>query len=231
MASGLIPEYFIGEGTLINALLVFVGGYIGDYLKEHIPSSLKESIIKAFGLFSFGMAYHLFNEGSKANIVEVLACLIIGGVVGYYFDFETNLDKVFSSIFKNIGSPEGFNTATIMFCVGPITILGCIMEGARYQNSLILSKALMDGISAVLLASSMGRSVAFASFSILLYQGSLTYISYFFKSSISVSSLENVSFIGACLIVGLALKLLGINKDLKLLNFILSPIIAIFIKS
>jgi len=226
-----MPEYFIGEGTLINALLVFVGGYFGSLFGTHIPHSIKEATLKAFGLFSFGMAYHLFNEGSKANIIDVLACLIIGGVIGYYFDFESNLDKVFLKAFKNIGSPEGFNTATIMFCVGPITILGCIMEGAKAQNSLILSKALMDGISAVLLSSSMGRSVAFSSFSILLYQGSLTYIAYFFKSSISSSSLENVAFIGACLIVGLALKLLGIAKDLKLLNFILSPIIAIFIKS
>lgn len=224
-----MPEYFVGEGTLINAILVFIGGYLGDYLKAHIKESIKESILKAFGLFSLGMAYHLFQEGEKANLVDVLLCLIIGGVVGYYFDFENNLDKIFLKAFKNIGSPEGFNTATIMFCVGPVTILGCIMEGTKGQNSIILSKAVMDGISSVILSSSLGRSVAFSAFSILIYQGTITYLSFFFKSSVNQSSLELVSFVGATLIAALGLKLLGLKNDLKLLNFILAPIIAIFL--
>ncbi len=222
-----MPEYFIGQGTLINALLVFIGGHLGEYLKHYIKDSVKEAILKAFGLFSLGMAYHLFQEGSKANLINVLICLITGGVVGYYFDFETNLDKLFSKAFK--GSPEGFNVATIMFCVGPITILGCIMEGAKAQNSIILSKAIMDGISSVILSSSLGRSVAFSAFSILIYQGILTYAAFFFKSSIPSVSLENVSFAGATLIAALGLKLIGLKTDLKLLNFMLAPIIAIFI--
>ncbi len=226
-----MPEYFIGEGTLINATLVFIGGVLGAFLKDYIPQSLKESTIKAFGLFSFGMAFHLFQEGEKANLIIVLVCLLIGGAIGYLFDFENTLDKLFSKAFKGFGTPEGFNTATIMFCVGPITILGCILEGTKGDNSIILSKAFMDGVSSILLGASLGYSVSFSSFSILVYQGILTYGAFFLKSYINNASLSTVAFVGATLITGLGLKLLGLTKDLKLLNFILSPILGLFIKS
>ncbi len=226
-----MPEYFIGEGTLINAILVFFGGALGAFFKNHIPDSIKESTLKAFGLFSLGMTFHLFEEGKNANLIVVLTCLLIGGSIGYVFDFESNLDKIFLKALKNIDSPEGFNTATIMFCVGPITILGCILEGTKGDNSIILSKAFMDGISSILLGSSLGYSVSFSAFSILVYQGTLTYGAFFFKSQIHESSLNTVAFVGATLIAGLSFKLLGLTNDIKLLNFLLAPILGLFIKS
>ncbi len=213
----------------MNALLVFMGGIVGSYVGVYFPKSLKTAITHAFGIFSFGLAYHLFKEGAHANLMWVLFCIMVGGGIGYLFDFENILNKYVSKAFKNI-APDGFIDATILFCVGPVTILGCILEGTRGQNSIILSKAIMDGISSILLASSLGRSVAFSSFSILFYQGVLTYMSFFLKSFINQNSLNIVSFVGATLIIALGLKLLGISKDIKLLNFILSPVLGLFIR-
>lgn len=232
MASWLIqmPEYFIGQGTLVNAVLVFIGGFIGSNIGYYIPQSIKVGITQSFGIFSFGLAYYLFKEGQNVNLMWVLFCIILGGGIGYLFDFESMLDGGISKIFRSIGSPEGFNVATILFCVGPVTIIGCVLEATKGQNTIIFSKAIMDGISSILLSSSMGKSVAFSSISILLYQGALTYGAFLLKNYITNYSLHMVSFVGACIIVVLGLRLLGLIKDVKLLNFILSPVIAIFIR-
>ncbi|MFN3813665.1 MAG: DUF554 family protein, partial [Aquificaceae bacterium] len=124
---------------------------------------------------------------------------------------------------------KGFISASLLFTVGPITLMGCILEGARGDSTLILSKAFMDGFSSIILASSLGGGVLLSSLYVLVFQGSITLLAYLYGDFLSERAISNSLFIGGGLMLLTSLRIFGILKEIKLLDLLPSLPLALLL--
>ncbi len=213
-----------GFGTLINSLLVLVGSLLGLWLSSAVPQGLKRGVMQAIGLFTLLLGIKLVLE-NKPELLKVFFLLVFGGAFGSFLQLEERLSRLGSG-----GSEfsKGFVSASLLFTVGPMTLMGCILEGAKGDSSLILSKALMDGFSSFLLASSLGYGVVFSSLYVLLFQGSITLLAFFFGEFLKEQAMANSLFIGGGLMVLTAFRIWGVLQEVKTLNLLPSLIFALF---
>ncbi|MFN3598188.1 MAG: DUF554 domain-containing protein [Aquificaceae bacterium] len=216
---------FPGFGSLVNALLVLAGGSLGLLLSKHISERIKTSILWGIGLFTLMLGVRLISE-NKPELLKVFFLVIFGVLFGSLLRLEDRIEGFGegSSHFT-----RGFISASLLFTVGPMTLMGCILEGTRGDSALILSKAFMDGFSSIILASSLGRGVIFSSLYVLVFQGSITLLAYLYGDFLSESSLSNALFIGGGLMFLTSLRIFGILKEVKLLDLMPSLFFALFL--
>lgn len=162
---------------------------------------------------------------NKPETLKVFFILLFGSLVGYFLDMEERIHK----IAKGESFLRGFITASLLFTVGPMTLLGCILEGTKGDSSLILSKAMMDGFSSLILSSSLGRGVLFSSLFVLFFQGTVTALAFYFGDFLNRSSMSNTLFVGGGLMVLTGLKIYGLLEKVKVLNLLPSLLIALFL--
>jgi uncharacterized membrane protein YqgA involved in biofilm formation len=215
---------FPGFGTLVNASLIVVGSFLGIKAQRYIPHSIKEGTINAIGLFTLILGIKLLYE-NRPETLKVFFLLTFGSILGHLIKLEEKLQE----LLKGNESTKGFISASLLFTVGPMTLLGCILEGSKADSSLLLSKAFMDGFSSVILASSMGKGVAFSALFVLVFQGMLTFLAFYLGSFISQSSMANTLFIGGGLIILTSAKIFGLLDRVKLLNIFPSLVISLFV--
>ncbi|MFN3947869.1 MAG: DUF554 family protein, partial [Aquificaceae bacterium] len=165
---------FPGFGTLVNSLLVLAGASFGLFLSKYIPERVKTSILWGIGLFTLVLGARLVSE-NKPEFLKVFFLIILGSLLGSLLRLE---DRIEALSRRSSDFTKGFISASLLFTVGPITLMGCILEGARGENTLILSKAFMDGFSSIILASSLGGGVLLSSLYVLVFQGSITLLAY-----------------------------------------------------
>jgi uncharacterized membrane protein YqgA involved in biofilm formation len=163
-------------GTLVNALAVIVGGIVGMLLKKRMPQRIQIVYFQVIGLFTIGIGITMLV--SMKHILLIVMSLVIGVLIGEWMHLEQKLEKWSESMKKRfqIGSEqfsEGFVTAFLLFCIGSMTILGSIQEGLTGSADLLFTKSLMDGFSAIILASAFGVEYFFFH-SALIFQGGLT---------------------------------------------------------
>ena len=157
--------------------------------------------------------------------MKVFFLLIIGSLIGAFLKLEERIDALTS---MQADLAKGFVSASLLFTVGPMTLMGCILEGAKGDSSLILSKAFMDGASSIILASSLGKGVAFSALYVLLFQGSITLLAYFYGEFLREQSVSNALFIGGGLMVLTALKIFDLLKGIKVLNLMPALVLSLF---
>ncbi|MFN7065028.1 MAG: DUF554 domain-containing protein [Aquificaceae bacterium] len=216
---------FPGFGTVVNALLVLTGSLLGLRLAKFIPNRVKVSILWGIGLFTLLLGVRLISE-NKPELLKAFLLILFGTLLGSILRLE---DRVEGLSQGPSDLTRGFLSASLLFTVGPMTLMGCILEGAKGDSSLILSKAFMDGFSSIILSSSLGKGVLFSSFYVLFFQGSITLLAYFYGPFLSERSLSNTLFIGGGLMIFTSLRILGPLKDIKLLNLMPSLILALFL--
>ncbi|MDQ7082824.1 MAG: DUF554 domain-containing protein [Aquificota bacterium] len=217
---------FPGFGTLVNFILILVGGYIGMKSSGLINPKIREGVIHGIGLFTLVLGVKLMVENVPEDLLKVFLTVLLGTALGYLIDLEGRISSLAGG---DHGFTRGFITASLLFTVGPMTLLGCILEGTRGDSSLILSKATMDGFSSVILASSLGKGVVFSAFFVLVFQMSITLSAYFFGEFIDEDSMRNSFFIGGGIMVVIALKLWGLLEKVRSVNLIVPLITALFI--
>ncbi|SNZ16404.1 DUF554 domain-containing protein [Hydrogenobacter hydrogenophilus] len=215
---------FPGFGTLVNASLIVVGSFLGIKAQRYIPCSIKEGTMNAIGLFTLMLGIKLLYE-NRPETLKVFFLLMVGSIFGHGIKLEERLHR----LLKGSESTKGFITASLLFTVGPMTLLGCILEGSKADSSLLLSKAFMDGFSSIILASSMGKGVAFSALFVLVFQGTLTLLAFYLGGFISQSSMANTLFIGGGLIILTSAKIFGLLEKVKLLNMVPSLVISLFV--
>jgi uncharacterized membrane protein YqgA involved in biofilm formation len=210
-------------GTVINAGAVIAGSSIGLLLKKGLPDRYTTIYFQAVGLFTL-----LLGVRMSLNITEpllVVSALIVGGLTGELCGLEDRMNRLGDSLkskFKrgNERFTEGFVTAFLLFCMGSMSILGPVEEGLTGNISdLLKAKSLMDGFSAVLLASALGIGVLFATVPLLIYQGGITLLAMLIGKNIPEPYINEITVIGGVLLIGLALDLLGVKK-LRILNML-----------
>ena len=212
-------------GTFINIATVLVGGTLGLIFGARVPERLKATGVAGMGLFTASIGIQMFLK--TENPLVVLGSLLIGALLGEWWRIEDGLqglgqmlEKRFSK--NNHDSSEGvsskfvrgFLTTSLLFCVGPLTILGSIQDGLTGDYSLLAVKSVLDGFAALAFASTLGVGVLFSSLVILLYQGGITLLAAQLNGLVTQSMMNELTATGGGILLGLAIRsLLEIKKN------------------
>jgi len=217
-------------GTLLNLLTVLAGSLVGLVLGDQLPTRLRENVVAGVGLFVLVMGVKFAID--TASLLYLLGAIIIGGVIGSLWGIERRLNAFGESIQRRVAAPgatstvaEGFVTASIVFCVGPLTFLGAIRNGLTGDGSLLLIKSVLDGFTAIAFAATLGWGVLLSLIVILLYQGGLAAGASLFAGLLSDAQLREMSAVGGLLIVGVGLKLLRV-RDVQVADYVPAIVVA-----
>jgi uncharacterized membrane protein YqgA involved in biofilm formation len=220
-------------GTITNTVLVIAGSIIGLTIKAGIPVKIKTIIMTGLGIFTCVLGIKMGIQMEKP--VFVILSTIIGAIIGELLNIEEAVEQIGENIKKIVRFSEkerfsqGFVTASILFSIGPMTILGCIQDGLLHKPELLITKSIMDGISAVILTSTLGIGVIFSSIVVFLFQGSMTLLAgqlHFFGQP---HFLNDFTGIGGILVFAIGIRLLGI-KDIKVGNFLPALVLIVLFK-
>ena len=242
----------IGMGTLINVVTVLVGGTLGQLLGARLPKRVRETIMHGLGLLTLVIGIHLSLETD--NILIVLASLLLGGIAGELLRIEDRLNQLGRWLEDKTARSSGpsasdqpwdavrsstsqfsraFLTASLVFCVGPMTILGSIQDGLTGDYTLLTVKATLDGFASLAFASTMGPGVIFAALTVLVYQGALTVGAGWASAALTDPMIAEMTATGGVLMLALGLGLLEI-KQIRAGNLLpaiaVAPIIVALVK-
>jgi hypothetical protein len=218
-------------GTLINTVTVLLGGTLGSLLGDRLPDRVRLIVIQGVGLVTLIVGADMALE--TGNVLIVLGSILLGGILGEWWRLEDRLDsagewleqKAARIPFLTRGDfTKGFVTASLVFCVGPMTVLGSIQDGLTGDYHLLAIKSVLDGFAGLAFAATMGMGVTFAAASVLLYQGALTLGASLFQNILTDAMVTEMTAAGGVIILGIGLMLLEI-KRVKVANFL--PALAI----
>ncbi len=210
------------SGTFVNVLTILVGSGLGLLFGEKLPERFKKIVIQAIGIFTLLIGGSMMLKSD--NFIIVFLSLILGGITGEALRLEDGLNNLTERLRSKVSpnSPhftEGFITATLIFCVGAMTVVGSIQEGLTGDGTLLYTKSLMDGITSLTLASGLGVGVMLSAISVFLIQGSLTLLGSRLSFLMGTSYINNLTSVGGLLIIGLGFGILEIKK-IKVLNLL-----------
>ena len=223
-------------GTIINFLTIIAGGFLGLFLGNRFSEKIRLTIMNGLGLFTMLYGIRLFTETKNAMVV--LISLVIGILIGEWIGIEDRLsnlgiwlEKKFNKT-KNADSNrfiKGFLTTSLLYCIGPMAILGSIQDGLTGNFNTLGIKAIIDGISAIAFASSLGIGVLFSSVIVFIYQGIITLLAAQLQFILTDVMLFEVNALGGIMLVGLAISNLFEIKKIRVANFLPGFIIIPFI--
>lgn len=207
--------------AVINAVLVIIGSGLGLLLKNRIKEKYSNAILRGLALC---VALIGISSALESNdTLCVIICMVVGIMLGELIRIEDRLDglgeKLRSKMSKNGDSgrfTEGFMTATLMFCVGSMAVVGSMEAGINHDYSTIIAKSVLDGVSAVSFAAAMGVGVIFSSVGVLLYQGLLTLVFILAGPILPDAIVAEMTGVGGLLIIGLSINMLGLLGEKKL---------------
>ncbi len=224
---------FPGLGTLVNMATVLIGSSIGLLLGHRLPGRTRETVTDALGLVTVLIAALSAVEvtsqplqaavGSSAPVLIVLGSLLLGGIAGSLIDIETRLEQFGDWLRSRLsrGSSaggertrfiEGFVTATLVFCVGPLTILGSLADGLGLGPDQLLLKAALDGFASIAFAASLGAGVMASVVGLAIIQGTLTLLGFLLGDFLPAAQLTAITATGGLILLGVGLRLLGLKR-------------------
>lgn len=202
-------------GVIVNFLAVIAGSAIGLFFKNKLAVRYQKALtdVIALGVLGIGILYTIKTQ----NLLVMILSIIIGTLLGTLIRIDDRLEslgnKMQSRMKMTDGSfAEGFAGASILYCVGSMAIMGCLSSALSNDHSILLTKSIMDGVTSVFLASTMGVGVLFSAFSVLVYQGLLTLGFSLFAGGLDSVIVGEISAVGGIILFGIALNQLGIKK-------------------
>ena len=226
------------SGTFINVAAILIGGSFGLLFGGRLPERLKSSVIAGMGLFTAVTGIKMFLE--TQNSIIVLGSLVIGVLLGEWWKIESGLQRLgeilehrFDRSTSETGKfapygdfVRGFMTASLLFCIGPIAILGSIQAGLSGDISLLVIKSVLDGFAAMAFASTLGVGVLFSASVVLLYQGTITLLAAQLNALVSKPMMAELTATGGVLLLGIAISSLLEIKKIRVGNFLPALVIA-----
>jgi hypothetical protein len=225
-------------GTLINAAAVLAGTAVGTLLGGRLPERIRETVMHGLGLFTLvlGVSQGLeafrppLSDVTRGAVLIILGSVLVGGVLGELLRIERGLDRAGEALKARFGRgqarfTEGFVVASLVFCVGPLTILGSIQDGLTGDYQLLAIKSLLDGFGALAFASALGWGVGFSVITILVYQGALSLSATALAGAFSDAMIAAMSAVGGILIIGIGLRLLSL-REVRVANLLPALVLA-----
>lgn len=209
-------------GTIVNALAIIIGAFCGVCLKSGIKEQYKKTIMDGIGLSV--LIIGIMGGVKSNNIILVICSIVIGTIIGEFVGIEDKLDKLGNFLQSKLGGKDSnfsnaFVTASLIYCVGAMAIVGSLEAGIQHNYETLFAKAILDGISAIVFASTLGIGVAFSSIAVLLYQGSITLLSSILSTFLTNNIINEMSAVGGILIMAIGINLLGL-KQIKIGNML-----------
>ena len=212
-------------GVIVNTITVILGTILGLTFRSKIPQKVTNAVMTAVGLCTV----YIGISGSLAgqNTVVLIICMALGTIAGTVIDIDNKLNKfgVFvSDKFKSKNSQttslsEGFVTASLLFCVGSMTIVGGLNAGLSGDNTMYFTKAVLDFISATMLSATLGIGVVLAGFTVFFYQGAIVLLAKLISPFLTEFVIAELNCAGSLMIFALGLNIVGISK-FKVANFL-----------
>lgn len=209
-------------GTIVNTISIIVGSIIGLCLKNGIPSKYSSTIMHALSLCVIFIG--ISGSIKCDNTLLLIISFVIGGFIGELADIDAALKKFgdflelkFNGKYGQVS--EGFVTSSLLFCVGAMAIVGSLESGLSGNHKILFAKSMLDGISSIIFASSLGIGVLLSSASVLIYQGVITLCASLLKGVLVTSVISNMTSVGSLIIFGLGLNMLGVTK-IKVANLL-----------
>jgi len=223
-------------GTFINIATVLAGTAIGTAVGHRLPDSMRRRVLAGLGMITLVIGVDLAlawggPDTSRSTPLYVLAGVLLGGVVGEALGIERRLEQLGDLVQSRLSRSEestvseGFVSASLLFCVGSLTIVGSIQDGLTGDYQILATKAVLDGFAAIALAATLGWGVGLSAVTILVVQGSLTLGAGVFDDILVGETLAVLTSAGGVTILGISLKLLEL-KDVKVGNFLPALVIA-----
>jgi uncharacterized protein len=223
-------------GTLTNVGTVLVGTLIGVTVGSWLPEGIRQRVLAGLGMVTLVIGVDLAlawgrEDTSQSTPLYVLGGVLIGGMIGEALGIERRLealgDQVQARLSKTEGSTisEGFVSASLLFCVGSLTVVGSIQDGLTGDYETLATKAVLDGFASIALAATLGWGVGLSIFTILVVQGGITLGAGVFDDVLQGEALAVLTSAGGVTIIGIALKLLEL-KDVRVGNFLPALVVA-----
>ena len=217
----------IATGTVINALTVLAGGGLGALLGQRLPERVRETVMAGLGLVTLIVGLQLALE--TENVLVVLVSVLLGALLGEWWRIDVGLERLSDWLKGRLAGRasasslahfnEGFITASLVFCVGSMTILGSLGDGLTGDYSLLAIKAVLDGFAALAFASSLGIGVLFSVVTVVVYQGGLTLLAGLAEGVFSEAMIREMSATGGVLVLAIGLMLLNV-KQIRVANLL-----------
>jgi uncharacterized membrane protein YqgA involved in biofilm formation len=213
-------------GTLVNGALIVIGTIFGKLLNR-IPEGMKKTVMHGIGLSVMVLGLQM---GFKSNnYLIVILSLVIGSVIGELLQLEEKLNSLGQWLEKKIGTPgkgsisEGFVTATLIFVIGAMAIIGALDSGIRGDHNVLYTKSIIDGFTALILTTTLGVGVIFSAVPVVLYEGTIaafaTQINQFVPHALMTQFIAEMTATGGVMIFAIGLNLTGLIK-IKVANFL-----------
>jgi len=222
-------------GTIVNTISIIIGGTFGNLLGNTFNERYSDILMKAISMSVIVIG--LKSALETQNILLLICCMAIGSLLGEFLKIEDHLGHISSIIEKKFSKKknnftEGFVTATLIYCVGAMAIIGAIESGVNNNHSTLFAKSILDGISSIVFASTLGIGVPFAAIPVFIYQGSITLLAGLLANHVSPAALTELSAVGGLLIMIIGLNMLKVTKIKvgNMLPAIFLPIIFFLLK-
>ena len=207
-------------GTFINIAAVLLGGGLGTLLGSRLSERIRETVLHGLGLVTLVVGIHMTMD--TENILVVMGSVLVGAVLGEWWRIDVGLERFSEWLRVRLSRrfsawsmdrfTEGFVTASLVFCVGPVTILGSIQDGLTGDYTLLGIKSMLDGFAALAFASSLGVGVLFSIITLLVYQGGLSLLAGLAQRALTEPMIAEMSATGGVLILAIGLLLLDVKR-------------------
>jgi uncharacterized membrane protein YqgA involved in biofilm formation len=225
-------------GTLLNVATVLAGTTVGLLLGARLPAGLQQTLTDGLGLFTLAIGFVLvlrvlLDPAQPAGTdLTVLAALLVGAVIGELLRLSDRLDDLGAWFQRRLARgerpsriSEGFVTASLVFCVGPLTILGSIQNGLTGDTQLLAVKSMLDGVASMAFAAALGAGVYLAALTVLVVQGGIAGLAALAGSGLGQDAIDVTAAVGGLILLGVGLRLLDVRR-VRVANFLPALLLA-----
>lgn len=219
-------------GTIINAVCILIGGSIGSFLKSGIPKRIEHIIFQALGLFTLFLGMKMAFESSGLFLLMIFS-LILGGVIGEIFQLDQKTEGISVVLKSKLKSnnpkfTEGLITSSMLFAIGSMAIIGPMNEALSGDTTLIYTKSLMDGVTAIILSAAFGRGVLFSAIPVFCLQAFVGISASYVEIYLTDVLIKEISAIGGLLILGIGINILKMAK-INVINLLPSIVVLVLL--
>ena len=207
-------------GSAVNGIAIVIGGLVGMFAGKLLPERIRTALVPTMSLVTIGIAVP--GMMNTANLLIPILSMVIGTFFGELIDIDGALQKLSNKLqskFKGSSVAEGFFTCSLVFAVGAVAVMGALDSGLKGDHSLLYAKALMDGTASIAFAAALGLGVVFSSVTVFVVEGGIALLAGLVANLLSTAVINEISFVGSLLIVGISLNMMGATK-LRILNMV-----------
>ena len=202
-------------GTVVNAIAIIIGGLIGTFIRNGLKENYKKTLMNGVGLTVIIIG--IMGAIKSENMILIIISIVLGSIIGEAIGIERKLDSMGNSLEEKLGQgnsnlSKGFVTASLVYCVGAMAIVGSLESGLLGNHDTLFAKSVLDGISSIIFASTLGIGVVFSAIPVFIYQGIIILLASSLRNLLTPDVILEMSAVGGILIMGIGINILEIKK-------------------